>query len=59
MRQWKRHIRNSQEGDRLDSSGRGARGRTKFTKYDIPRDPHPMSNITLVLCTIPKENILN
>jgi hypothetical protein len=41
MRQWKRHIRKSLEGDRLNNSGRGASGRTRikrmrFIKGDIP-----------------------
>jgi len=64
MRQRKRHVRKSQEGDRLHNSGRGARGRTRikrtiFIKGDIPRDPHLTSNrvvaaVTLVLCIVPK-----
>jgi len=64
MGQRKRHVRKSQEGDRLHNSGRGARGRTRikrtiFIKGDIPRYPHLTSNrvvaaVTLVLCTVPK-----
>ena len=69
MRQRKRHVRRSQVGDRLHSSGRRARGRarikrTRFIKSDIPKDPHPTGNrvvvtSTLVLRTVPKENIHN
>jgi hypothetical protein len=63
------HVRKSQDGDRLNISGRRTGGgarvvRMGFIKGDIPRDPHPTSNriitvITLMLGTIPKEDTLN
>jgi hypothetical protein len=69
VRQQKMHVRKSQEGDRLNISGRRTEGgarvvRTGFIKGDIPRDLHPTGNkiiaaITLMLSTIPKEDTLN
>jgi hypothetical protein len=69
VRQRKTHVRESQEEDRLNISGRRTGGgarvvEMRFIKGDIPRDPHPTSNgiiaaITLMLGIVPKEDTLN
>jgi hypothetical protein len=68
MRQGKRDIRKSKEGERLSRGGRTRGGvwvvRTRFIKGDILRYPHTAGNmviaaITLVLRAVPKKDALN